>query len=316
MPGSKAIALHVLILAFTICLRAQDPASPPAVEWHFGAFADAGYLYDFNHPANHLFRDRSTTIRVDELDLNMAGAYLRKDPSDASRWGLELTVQGGYDSRIFGFSATAPNLPGYRFLRHLGPANVSYLAPAGSGLRLQAGIFSSFIGYDSLYAKDNFSYTRPWCADETPYLMMGVNATYTFDKHFSAALFVINGYSHLADANHTPSSGGQIAYKANDRLSLKETVLYGPAQSNTSLQFWRFLSDSIAERKTDRVTVALEYQVGEEKVATAGAPTALWSAAQLPLHLHIRGPWSVTVRPSLPGTVTGDGRDRRKPSKP
>ena len=59
----------------------------------------------------------------------------------------------------------------------------TYLAPAGKGLAFQAGIFTSFIGYDSLYAKDNVNYTRPWGADFTPYLMMGVNASYPISEN-------------------------------------------------------------------------------------------------------------------------------------
>ena len=97
------------------------------------------------------------------------------------------------------------------------------------------------IGYDSLYAKDNFNYTRPWGADLTPYLMMGVNASYPFTQKLTGAVFVVNGYFHLADANSVPSSGGQLAYKLTGRTTLKETALYGPAQSDTSLEFWRFL---------------------------------------------------------------------------
>lgn len=268
-------------------------------EWHYGGFIDLGYLRDFNDPENHLFRNRGTTFHVDELDVNMTEAYIRKDVSDLSRWGVELGVQVGNDSKVFGFSATAPNLAGSNILRHAGAANVSYLAPVGSGLKLQAGIFSSFIGYDSLYAKDNFTYTRPWGADYTPYLMMGVNASYDFNKKFSGALFVLNGYWHLAHANNVPSSGGQLAYKPSDRLTLKETLLYGPQQSNTSLQFWRFFSDSSIEWKVERVTVAFEYQIGTEEIDIAGRPRALWTAAQLPVHWKVRDRWSVTVRPEF-----------------
>ena len=72
----------------------------------------------------------------------------------------------------FGFSATAPNIGGSGLLRHLGLANVSYVLPAGKGLTVQGGIFGSVIGYDSLYARDNLNYTRPWGADFTPYLML------------------------------------------------------------------------------------------------------------------------------------------------
>lgn len=284
---------------------AQEPPSeepqttqstPP---WQYGGFADVGYLLDFNHPSNHLFRSRGTTFHVDELNLEMAGLYLRKPTSESSRWGTELTLQAGKDSQVFGFSATAPNVAGSKWLRHLGPTNVSYLAPVGKGLTLQGGIFGSFISYDSLYAKDNFEYTRPWGADFTPYFMLGVNASYPFTSKLTGTLFVVNGYWHLAHANNVPSSGGHLVYKPTERLTLKETVLYGPHQSGTSLEFWRLFSDSIAERKGDRYTVAFEYQIGTERVGVPGSPRALWTAAQLPVQWALRGPWSVTVRPEF-----------------
>jgi hypothetical protein len=176
---------------------------------------------------------------------------------------------------------------------------VSYLAPVGKGLTIQAGLFSSLIGYDSLYAKDNFTYTRPWGGDYTPYLMFGVNASYPLTDRLSGTFYVINGYWHLAHANNVPSWGGQLAFKATDHLTLKQTLLYGPHQADTSLEFWRFFSDSIAEQKWAQVTLAFEYQVGTEKVAIPGSPGALWSAAQLPVHWIVRGPWRVTVRPEF-----------------
>ncbi len=289
------------------CDEGAMPSRNP--QWNYGGFLDAAYLLDFNHPVNDLFRSRGTAYKVDEPILNMGDAYVRKNASESSRWGLELTLQGGQDTRIFGFSATAPKLPGSEWLRHLGPTDVSYLAPLGKGLTVQAGIFSSLIGYDSLYAKDNFNYTRPWGADFTPYLMMGVNASYPFTEKLTGTVFVVNGYWHLADANQVPSSGGQIVYRLTGHTTLKETVLLGPHQSDTGFQFWRFLWDSIAEWKTDRVTTAFEYHVGTEKVATAENPGALWMSAQLPVHWVFSKNWSATVRPEVywdrDGRLTG-----------
>jgi len=265
--------------------------------WHYGAFVDAGYLLDFNHPSNHLFRSRGTAFHVDNLFVNMAGAYARKAASEQSRWGVELTAQGGKDSEVFGFSATAPNIDGFKGLRHLGPTNVSYLV--GKGLTLQGGIFGSLIGYDSLYAKDNFNYTRPWGADFTPYLMMGVNASYPINDKLTAAFFVINGYWHLANANSVPSSGGQLAYKASPRVTVKETVLWGPHQTDTSLKYWRSLSDTIVERKGDRATFAFEYIYSGERVVGPGDSRALMMACQFPLHWALNKRWSATVRPEV-----------------
>jgi hypothetical protein len=282
----------------------QGESSKPV--WQYGGLVDLGYLLDFNHPANHLFRNRGTTPRVDEVDLNMASIYIRKDVGEESRWGMELTAQAGEDSKTFGFSATAPNLGGANFLRHLGRADVSYLAPIGKGLTVQAGIFSSLIGYDSLYAKDNFSYTRPWGADYTPYLMLGVNASYPFSDRLTGTIFVVNGYWHLAHANDVLSFGGQFAHKATPHWTLKETVLAGPHQSDTAFEFWRLLSDSIAEWKRDPGVVAFEYQLATEKVAASGSPRAYWMSAQLPAHWALDQHWSVTFRPEF--AWDSDGR--------
>jgi hypothetical protein len=284
---------------------AQDEASQepqrqqPKPEWNYGGFMDVGYSLDFNHPANDSFRSRGTAWHLDYLHLNMTGAYLKKRVSDESRWGTELTIHAGKDSELFGFSATAPNFPGFEGLRHLGPTNVSYLAPVGRGLTLQGGIFGSLIGYDSLYAKDNFNYTRPWGADFTPYLMMGVNASYSFSDKLTGAVFVINGYWHLANANSVPSSGGQIVYKAGTHVTVKETVLFGPHQADTSLKFWRSLSDTIIERKANRVTFAFEYICSGELVDAPGTLRALMMAAQLPVHLALDKRWSMTIRPEV-----------------
>lgn len=212
---------------------------------------------------------------------------------------MELFAQAGKDSINFGFSATAPNVDGANVLRHLGAANLSYLAPVGNGLTVEGGLFSSLIGYDSLYAKDNFEYTRPWGGDYTPYLMFGVNAGYPFSKKIAVTGFVINDYVHLAHPNNVPSFGGQLSYTASEYLNFKETVLYGPHQSDTSLEFWRSFSDTVVEWKKDELTTAFEYQIGTEEVNAPGTPRAVWMSAQLPFHRVIAGRWSGTLRPEV-----------------
>jgi hypothetical protein len=280
-----------------IGLAVQAPqASPP---WQYGASVDVGYLHDSNYPANHLFRSRGTTFHVNGLYVNMSTLYFAKPPADNSRWGLQLTLQAGKDAEVFGFSATAPNIDGYKVLRQLGPTNISYLAPVAKGLTLQGGIFSSFIGYDGLYAKDNLNYTRPWGADFTPYLMLGVNAQYPFSPTVSGTLFIVNGYWHLAHANDVPSTGAQIAYKPGARITVKHTGLFGPHQANTSLAFWRSFIDNTFEWKEERLIVAFEYFVGTEKVDTTGRPRALWMSSQLPIRIALSPHVNLAIRPEV-----------------
>lgn len=287
-----------------------DPSKPQPPDWHYGGFIDLGYSLNFNFPENHLFRNRSTTPRVNELDLNMGGIYVRKDATDQSRWGMELLGQGGQDAKDFGFGVNLPKVQGSDALRHFGRANVSYLAPVGHGLLLQAGLFNSFIGNDSLYAKDNFNYTRSWIADYSPYLMFGANAQYAFNDKWSGAFFITNEYFHLQNANSVPSYGAQVAYRPGASWTFKETIYYGPDQSDTSLRYWRSFSDSIVEWKVnDDVTLVGEYQVGTQEMAAPGNPRVFYMGAALPMRWHIGGPWSVALRPEVywdrSGLMTG-----------
>lgn len=268
--------------------------------WHYGGFVDLGYSLNFNFPENHLWRNRSTTARVNELDLNMAGVSVRKDASESSRWGLEFLVHGGQDAKEFGFHANQPKVGSSDQLRHFGRANASYLTPIGNGLTVQAGLFNSLIGYDSLYAKDNINYTRPWIGDYSPYLMFGANTSYPFTDQLTGTLFVINGYFHLSHPNSVPSYGGQLAYKPSQQWTWKETVYYGPEQSDTAVEFWRLFFDTIVEWKGDEVTVAFEHQIGTENLASAlGHPRTFWTGAILPVRWNVSGPWSVAVRPEF-----------------
>ena len=82
---------------------------------------------------------------------------------------------------------------GANTLSHFSRANVSYLAPLGTGLKIRAGLFNSYIGYESFYAKDNFNYTRSFLPDYTPYFMFGISADYQFNEEVTTAFYVING---------------------------------------------------------------------------------------------------------------------------
>ncbi|HEV2834819.1 MAG TPA: outer membrane beta-barrel protein, partial [Pyrinomonadaceae bacterium] len=115
----------------------------------------------------------------------------------------------------------------------------------------------------------------------------------------TGTVFLTNGYWHLARANSAPSPGGQIAYKFTRQVTLKETTLFGPHQRNTAFKFWRFLSDTIVERKNEKLTFAFEYIFSTEKVDAPGKPRALMMSWQLPARWTLNGRWSLSFRPEV-----------------
>lgn len=286
---------------------------PPPEDWHYGGLVDASYAGDPNFPENHLWRSKGTTPRVNEFAVNMVHGYVRKDATPRSRWGMELGGQTGYDT-----DALVPNpkpgrdqpVDGADTLRHFSRANVSYLLPVGNGLKLTGGLFNSYIGYESIYSKNNLNYTRAYMADNSPYFMFGLEARYPVNDALNLGLYVINGYSYLSHPNDQPSYGTQALWKPAPRWTVTQNLYYGPDQSNTDPRFWRLFSDTIVEWKRDAVTLAASYDIGTESAAELpGHPRTFWTAGSLWARWNVSGPWSLAVRPELywdrNGRITG-----------
>lgn len=272
----------------------------PSAGWRYGAYLDIGGIGNFNVPENGLWRSRTTASRHNQAAPNMVLAYVRKDVSEASRWGMELGAQGGYDSVDFAFLQGESKVGGADVLRHVHRANVSYLAPLGNGLTVTAGLFNSLMGYESLYARDNTNYTRSWIADNTPYMMFGVNAAYPVNDRLTVTAFVINRYYHLAYTVAQPSYGGKWSYALTPRLTAMQTLYWGPDQTDASLEFWRLYGNHILEWKGDEVTVAASYDVGTENIADQpGSPRAFVMGGNVMVKWHVAGPWSVALRPEF-----------------
>lgn len=281
-------------------LASSSPTETGMADWHYGAYLDVSYIVNFNFPDNDLWRNRSTASRHNEFSPNMGLAYVRKDATESSRWGMELGGQGGHDSEEFAFLPGERKVEGADVLRHVHRANMSYLAPVGRGLTMTAGLFNSLIGYESLYAKDNANYTRTWMADYSPYMMFGINARYPVNEQLTVTGFVINGYAHLSHPNDQPSYGAQWSYKLTPRLTAIQTAYWGPDQTNTSLKFWRLYGNHILEWKGDDLTVAVSYDIGTENIADrVGSPRAFAMGGSMVLRWHVHGPWSVALRPEF-----------------
>lgn len=276
------------------------PTEAATTDWHYGSYVDVGYIGNLNFPDNHLWRSRTTAFHHNELSPNIGLAYVRKNASESSRWGMELGFQGGRDTEEFAFLVGERRVDGADVLRHVHRANVSYLAPIGKGLTFTAGLFNSLMGYESLYARDNANYTRSWIADNTPYMMFGVNAQYPVNDDLTVTAFIVNSYYHLAHPNDLPSYGGRWAWKVMPRLTFIQTFYGGPDQKDTSLEFWRVYGNHILEWRGDDVTVAASFDIGTESIAgQPGNPRTFVMGGNMVVRWHITGPWSVALRPEF-----------------
>jgi hypothetical protein len=271
--------------------------------FHYGAYLDLSYPLNFNTSDKHPWRDKLTTNQLNEFSPNLGMFYFRKDLSDASRWGVELAGQAGYDTA--GQVPNSSRLGGADVLQYVSRANVSYLAPIGSGLTITAGLFNSFIGYESFYAKDNPNYTRSWICDYTPYFLMGLSLQYHVNDKVGLGFYLLNDWNYLGYVNNQPKYGTQLTWQLMPQLKLTQNVFFGPEQTDTSLKYWRGFSDTQLQWSESDYSIALAYDAGTEQLASNNLQT-FWTGAALFTRWNISGPWSVALRPELYWDLNGN----------
>ena len=114
---------------------------------------------------------------------------MNKAPTEESRAGFNIALQGGQFCTVGGCGG--PGQANADMVR-LYTANVSYLAPVGSGLTITAGIMPTLIGYEVENQNGNFFITRSILWDNQPVTSTGVTAAYNITDQLSLTVGAIN----------------------------------------------------------------------------------------------------------------------------
>lgn len=259
--------------AVILVAQADAGAAAPVLQLH--GFVDLLYGLNTNRPADHtsfIPGTGTTARRANELNLNAAAIDLSLDPRPV---GFHLTIAFGSGPDVVHASEPAGSASGVDVWRYVYQASVSYVVPVGAGLRLEAGIYPSHIGFESFFSKDNWTYTRGWMGEFSPYYQAGVYASYAFDSHWSAQLHFLNGWQTIGDNNRAKAVGTQLAW-TNDRISVALNTFAGPELPGDDSD-WRLFGDTTAQFKvTPWLTLGATADVGWQD-RPQGA--ALWHGA-------------------------------------
>jgi hypothetical protein len=243
--------------------------------------------YNFNTPDSREAQVRNFDLRHNSFSLNLAELALEKKPAADSRGGFRIDLDYGRQAAIVNSAE-----PGGSAFQNVGQAYVSYLTP--SGWQLDFGKFYSPIGYEAAKTKDNWNYSRSLVyALAEPYYHAGLRANDTVNDRVSIAGFLVNGWNNVQDNNGGKTIGGQITLKPSAALTLVETYLGGPEQSNDN-GHWRHISDSILTYTVSpTVSLAANYDYGRETVAGS---TVTWQGVAGYLRYQPNAWFAITPR--------------------
>jgi len=200
---------------------APQPAAPEAIPsgTTFNVLLDGYYEYNFNHPP-----DRTTPLRpfdsaANNFTLSQGAVVIERapDPANGRRFGARLDLMFG--SATESLSGSAANEPRTAPYRNIYQAYGTYVAPVGSGLNIDFGRFSSPLGMEGTYAKDQMNYSRSLLFTALPFYHMGFRTSYKLGGSTTATWMLVNGANQMEDFNGFKSNHFMLSTSLSKNLS-------------------------------------------------------------------------------------------------
>ncbi|MEE3327322.1 MAG: outer membrane beta-barrel protein [Myxococcota bacterium] len=137
-------------------------------------------------------KDDNTNVDSNTFNVQQYWIEMNKAPTEESRAGFNIALQGGEFCTVGGCAAPNAANNGNSNTVHLYTANVSYLAPLGSGLTVTAGIMPTLIGYEVENQNGNFFISRSLLWAQQPVTSTGVQVGYNITDQLSLTVGAIN----------------------------------------------------------------------------------------------------------------------------
>lgn len=279
-------------------------------------FVDVYANIDFNSPASRSTQLRNFDLAERQVSLNLAEVVFEKKPAPS---GFRMDFDFGTTSALV---HTIDGKVDEAF-QHLQQAYVSYVAPVGKGLTVDAGKFVTHQGSEVIETKDNWNYSRSLLfAWAIPYFHVGIRGNYPISDKLFVNGYIYNGINRIIDNNSGKSLGLQIGLTPIKQLPILLNLIGGPEKADkNSLDDWRHIVDVVATYNlNDKLSLMANFDYGIEMDSDPEKESSVWMgvagyaryALSDSLALIPRGEWfkdrdgfaTGTAQTLLEGTLT------------
>ncbi len=162
---------------------------------------DGYYAYNFNAPVGRVNLLRAYDVLSNNFSLSQADVIFDHEPdvSAGRRFGARLDLQYGQATDTL--QGNPANEPRPQIYQNIFQAYGTYVAPVGNGLTIDFGKWSSSLGIEGNYTKDQMNYSRSFYYDFLPFYHMGVRVNYPVNDHFSLTYWIVNGTNQAEATN-------------------------------------------------------------------------------------------------------------------
>jgi hypothetical protein len=291
---------------------AQAPAAAAPVPWYeqisLNGMVSTSYVGNFNSPQSRTNQFRVFDTVSGSAQLDVAQLVVQREASKRGDTGFRIEFMGGAVANVTAATGLFRDEDGEAGDFDILQAYLSYVAPAGRGLRFDVGKFTTHIGYEVVDGyegfNDNQSHSFLFGYAE-PVSHTGVRASYPFSDKLSAQVLLVNGWDTAEDNNTGKSIGAQVEANPVEQVSVVVAYMGGPEQRDTNDSIRNVLDTYVVWKAAPRVALALNYAYGWESevplpdTAGGGVADATWQGvagyaryqAWSPLAFAVRVEW-------------------------
>ncbi len=247
-----------------------------AIRVTVGAFVDGYYAYDFNRPPSI---DRSYTTqpaRHNEFNINLAHVEAKVD---GARVHGRLALQAGTSVQSnYAGEPTIGAVSGSSLSRHIQEAFAGYRV--ADKLWIDGGIFFSHIGNESWISRDNWTYSRSFVAEYTPYYETGVRAVWTATPKLTVTGVVVNGWQNISETNSDKAVGVRLDFALSPTITVSYDNFFGNEQPDSVPSRLRIFNEALLKAQVTRAFgVQLTADYGLQRRASGDGNDAFYIGA-------------------------------------
>lgn len=274
-----------------------------------GGFVDSYFSYNFGRPTTHVNQLRNFDVAENQFTVANAELSITKA---AAPLGFRVDLDFGPTNDLVQSGASGS-------IANVGQAYITYVAPVGAGLTIDAGKFVTHMGQEVIKAKDDVNYSRSLLfALSIPYYHLGVRASYPVSSTLTLCAHIYNSYNGLP-VNSGKTFGCQAIFAPTSDLTITGNYIGGPALPDSVSKIWRNVVNLIVSyQATDKLGLTLDAVYGQERPTsmTPFAGVALWKGAAGYLKYQINDPSAFILRGEIysdpSGFTTGTSQDLRE----
>ena len=277
-----------LLLLCPVIISAQPDSTSSSFE--FTGYAEIYYAYDFNLPEDH---NRPSFLyshnRHNEFNLNLGfvkGAYT----TEKVRANLALAA-GTY------MNANYTTEPGV--LKNIYEANAGVKLSKKNNFWVDAGIFSSHLGFEGAVSMDGWTLTRSMSAENSPYYETGAKLTYVSnDNTWLLSGLILNGWQHIQrpDGNNTPAFGTQVLFTPSEKLALNYSTFIGNDKPDVKKLMRCFHDVYAIVHLSKKFHFTAGFDFGMEQIATGSSDYNQWYSPVLIVKYAVNDQWAIAGR--------------------